>query len=537
MKRRTLLGSFSVLVMVLVTMAALSALPTPSQFELEGNATVEATADWANTVVNGNTGGALATSFIVDGSGNKTIFTGGGSKDINDMTQWKWKDELGGLPDKDNITNAYAAAYANDAGDLTIYFGADRFATAGDAELGFWFFHQRVQAIGGIFVGSDGVTPATHTLGDVFVLVNFSNGGGTATAQVYQWNGSGLTLVDTVTNAKCGSNSDPNVCAITNPGDSPAPWAYTPKSGTPGTFPAVSFFEGGINISAFIQTSVGGCFSSFMAETRASTSLTATQKDFALGEFDTCKLTIAKDCPTVTYDATTNLLNYTSNITVKNEGFGTVFDLTVVDTPTPPGQAATFTQGTLAKNTTATFTHTFSYTPSLTSPNPPSNTATATAAITPGGLQIVDAGTATATCPSVSFDASLTITKTCSSSIEVLNSKLVVAVDVAGTVCNIPPAPGPGAPFPEAIGSVSVSDSPAFEGGTVSLGTLAVNECKPYAAKYYPNVLTVVGGNPSSVPGDQTFSDTAAATGTGVVTGAAKANTATANCPLCPPHQ
>jgi hypothetical protein len=192
MRRHALVGGFSVLVAMLV-MVTLKALPTPSQFELEGNATVEATADWANTVVNGNTGGALATSFIVDGSGNKTIFTGGGSKDINDISSWQWKDQLGGLPDKDNITNAYAAAYANDVtGDLTIYFGADRFATAGDAELGFWFFHQRVQAVGGIFVGADGVTPATHTLGDVFVLVNFSNGGGTATAQVYQWNGSGF---------------------------------------------------------------------------------------------------------------------------------------------------------------------------------------------------------------------------------------------------------------------------------------------------------------------------------------------------------
>jgi hypothetical protein len=338
-----------------------------------------------------------------------------------------------------------------------------------------------------------------------------------------------------VTNAKCGVNSDPNVCAITNTNTVAAPWSYDAKTGEHNQFPAVSFFEGGINISAFINTSVGGCFSSFMAETRSSTSLQATQKDFALGEFDTCKLTISKDCPTVTYDQATNLLTYTSNIAVKNEGFGTVFDLTVVDTPTPPGQAATFTQGTLAKNTTATFTHTFTYTPSLTSPNPPSNTATATAAVNPGGLQIVDAGSATATCPTVSFDASLTITKSCSSSIEVLNSKLVVAVNVAGQVCNIPPAPGPGAPFPEAIGSVSVSDSPAFEGGDISLGTLAVNECKPYTAKYYPSLLTIVGGNASSVPGEQNFTDTAAAQGTGVVTGAAKANTATANCPLCPP--
>jgi hypothetical protein len=514
-------------------LVTLSALPT-SEFELEGNAVVDSppSDDWANTVPTVLAGSEAKTSvFIADGSGNATIFTGGGSKDINDISQWKWKDELGGLPDKDNITNAYAAAYITGS-DLTIYFGADRFATAGDAQLGFWFFHRRIQAVNGIFVEDDGVTPATHTLGDILVLANFSNGGSTVTAQVFQWNGSGLTQVANSTNSKCGVNDNPNVCAITNEGDAVAPWSYVPKAGTPGTFPQVSFFEGGINISAFIQTAAGACFSSFLAETRSSTSENATLKDFALGEFNTCKLDIAKSCDTpVTYDPVTNLLTYTSSITVTNSGFGTLHDVTIVDTPTAPAAPQTFVIPTLAAGASQTVQHAFTYTPSLSTPNPPSNTASATAAVNPGGLQIVDAGSDTATCPQVQFDAALTITKACTSAIEVLNDKLVVAINVSGTVCNIPQAPA----FPEAINGVVVSDTPPFAAGNINLGTLASGDCVNYTAKYYPSLLTLVDGNPSSNPGDQVFTDTAAVTGTGAITGNARANTMSATCPLCPP--
>src|SRR5262245_48413835 len=75
------------------------ALPNNSQFELEGNATVEGPGDdWANTVpAPGPTSEAVAATFVADGSGNSTIFTTGGSKDVNNMDQWQWKDQLGGL--------------------------------------------------------------------------------------------------------------------------------------------------------------------------------------------------------------------------------------------------------------------------------------------------------------------------------------------------------------------------------------------------------------------------------------------------------
>jgi hypothetical protein len=90
------------LCLLIAASAVMLALPTPSQFELEGNAVVDSAPadDWANTVPPppSATSEALASVFVADGSGNATIFTTGGSKDVNDISQWQWKDEAGGLP-------------------------------------------------------------------------------------------------------------------------------------------------------------------------------------------------------------------------------------------------------------------------------------------------------------------------------------------------------------------------------------------------------------------------------------------------------
>ena len=79
---------------------------------------------------------------------------------------WAWKDEAGGLPDKDNLLHAYAARYSTApsaecpvGAGLTscelIYFGSDRFANDGDATQAFWFLQNRVtlgaNSIGGGF--------------------------------------------------------------------------------------------------------------------------------------------------------------------------------------------------------------------------------------------------------------------------------------------------------------------------------------------------------------------------------------------------
>jgi len=116
-------------------------------------------------------------------------FTGGGSKDNNDLNQWQF---ITGnpTPDKANITNGYAAAYTNPVnGHLITYFGLDRRANNGSAQVGFWFFQNPVQLCTdpanqgnctvGTFVDETGA-PGAHAVGDILIQSNFSQGASSA---------------------------------------------------------------------------------------------------------------------------------------------------------------------------------------------------------------------------------------------------------------------------------------------------------------------------------------------------------------------
>ncbi|WIO73176.1 Ig-like domain-containing protein [Porticoccaceae bacterium LTM1] len=274
-------------------------------FELDGNA-VESGApgeDW-ETLYNsgGNDGGTpIAFTGVLDDISPLSIYWQGGSKDINDVSEWNYKD--GSVPDKDDITNAYAAAYINSADngihmedDLIIYFGLDRYANKGDAFAGFWFFRDRV--------GLDGIDAFTgnHMDGDLLVLVEYPQASGAVPEiKVYEWVFNGgdisdhLKLLLTASNAECDGSGGKIACAITNDGDEASPWPYTPKAGSAGTFPFESFYEGGINVSALMRMAGeenSPCFNSFLAETRSSRSETAQLKDFVLGGFPLCQAVI-----------------------------------------------------------------------------------------------------------------------------------------------------------------------------------------------------------------------------------------------------
>ncbi len=144
-------------------------------------------------------GGAIIFSQIIADPAPKSIFDGG-KKDIQDVTSWSWKD--GSVPDKDNLTNAYAAAY-NDSGDLVLYFGADRFANTGDAFMGFWFFKQKVQAM------PDGSFSGHHVAGDTLVLVDYPQG---ANAVPYI----AVVVWDTTCTKADSNDPSPNQCAAAN---------------------------------------------------------------------------------------------------------------------------------------------------------------------------------------------------------------------------------------------------------------------------------------------------------------------------------
>jgi uncharacterized repeat protein (TIGR01451 family) len=261
------------------------------------------------------TGKDLSHAFITDGENGPVdtgIFTTGGSKDTNDTTSWRWTN--GSVPDKDNLLHAYSAVYdvpgkATGVEDQVLFFGADRFANNGDSNIGFWFFQQPVgPQTGGTF------GPGKHTVGDIFVVSAFTQGGAIGTIQVYKWVG-GSSPLQLIFNG--APDPSTGVYGIINTSAQTSPWAYTPKSGTAGTFPTGSFFEGGINLSTF---GLAGCFTTFLAETRSAQTTSAQLKDFVAGNIATCKLT---NTATVTWTGSDGKSHTSTSNTVEIDIAGT----------------------------------------------------------------------------------------------------------------------------------------------------------------------------------------------------------------------
>jgi hypothetical protein len=288
------LAFLSVLLVAALTLPA-SASHDAHRFELDGNAYNGSSSgdDWAIVAPVDHSSTDIVASFVDDGAAppaDTSYFTGGGSKDLNDITAWR--HTTGDVaPEKNEITNAFAVAYRSavdtgqtNVGDLLVYYGLDRFANNGDAQVGFWFFRSSVGLeAGGTFAG-------THTVGDILVLSHFTQGGRVSDVNVFEWVGSGGsdgTLDLLLTANECSSASDDDAaCAIVNQTTTATSWAYTPKFGADGLYPSGSFYEGGINVTRLVPGVQ--CLESFMAETRSSQSVDAQLKDLALGPFDTC---------------------------------------------------------------------------------------------------------------------------------------------------------------------------------------------------------------------------------------------------------
>src|SRR5262249_51213985 len=110
--------------------------PTLGTFELDGNATTQATHDWDqvynDAILNPgqNTSGSISGAvFFKHGpvdSPTDDIFTGGQSTDINDLNQWR--HGTGTVPDASDLADAFAVAYTVPVGGgvnhTVINFGA-----------------------------------------------------------------------------------------------------------------------------------------------------------------------------------------------------------------------------------------------------------------------------------------------------------------------------------------------------------------------------------------------------------------------------
>lgn len=323
-------------------------------FELEGNA-VDDTADdppedWEDIFDDTDT--AEAATFIgqsVEAPGNDvTYFTGGGSKDVNDIPQWLYSP--GDVsPDKDEITDAYAGAYRASNQDLILYFGLDRFAQAGSAQVGFWFFRNSVslKPLNGGSAGFNGVhaaraVPDVIGGGDLLILSDFTKGGKVSNIKVFEWVGDGsgsagnLDLILDPLQALCNGGPADEACAIANDAGIASPWPYTPKAGAAGTIPDGGFFEGNVNLTQLLNGNVG-CFTAFLAETRSSGSATTAQlKDFALGEFALCDIEVTKTTDVAQICNASGAQNITYMYTVTNPG-AVPLEVTLVDDNGTPG--------------------------------------------------------------------------------------------------------------------------------------------------------------------------------------------------------
>lgn len=458
-----LISSAGLLLGVLPLAASAAFTNVRDYFELDGNVSQTGVSldDWSTlnppqlgaSKLSPALGTLVKRTFIADAPSG-SIFTGGGSKDDLDLSGplsgaggWKYKD--GSVPDKDNITNAFAAAY-NVGGDLILYAGADRFDNSGDAFMGFWFFKSSIS------LGAGGGFNGRHTAGDVLVLANFTGGGTTITIQVLEWQANGtLKLIagDNVNSARCGTSVSPLYCGIANTASDTPPWPYTNKSGS-STYLAAQFLEVGINISQVLKQAgddSAPCFSSFMAETRSSSSVSATLKDFVLGGFDVCGVRISKTCETGTVAANNASINYPYSGRITNTGFGVLTNLKLTDTPQAPGVGGSVTVSpdftffncttnaiissggstlaSLAAGSEVCYGSTFNTT------NNGSTNSISVLANTSATTTTADTSP-TATCPVFVFTTGLTATKNCTASLVPSNGLLVVRVDVTGSVTN-----------------------------------------------------------------------------------------------------
>jgi hypothetical protein len=191
-------------------------------------------------------------------------------------------DPINNPLNKDDLLNAYAAlvqvpANAPDnAGDQVLYLGSERDSNNGTSFAGFWLLKDKS-------VGCSGTNnfSGQHTDGDILIVSDYTNGGGTQDVSVYKWVGDDATggpVLDASFNGSiCGPTlTNDDACAIANGGAITTPWSPT-------LHPAETFVETGIDLTTLLGSN-GGCFTNFLAETRSSDVLTATLKDFASGD-------------------------------------------------------------------------------------------------------------------------------------------------------------------------------------------------------------------------------------------------------------
>jgi len=341
------------MVIIAATGGAGAVDPT-GNFELDGNIVPTTKADWQNTNASPHNGFFDATHNVnPDGSSNpvnplpspfsraafvQDFFPGAtqgtvtstkdlstftnGSSDTSDIASWACVG-VNNVTDKGDITNAYTAAYRDTAtGHLIVYFGIEKNSSNGDNNVAIWFLKDGSVKCDNNKVGGSGVNfQGHHQDGDTLLAAAFTNGGANPTIKEYKWVGGASGHLDTAnvnTGTKCGSSTNPNLCAITNLNQPLAPpWPTWTKSGS--GVPSLQFYEGGADLTALTGEK---CFARFLANTRASQSETSALYDFATQSFPTCNpsTTVTASPTTGSPEVVVAGQNVTFSWTEKNDG-------------------------------------------------------------------------------------------------------------------------------------------------------------------------------------------------------------------------
>jgi hypothetical protein len=508
--------------------------------------------DWSD-IFNGNAG-TPATAFVTDSfnlsNSSDDSFLGTATKDTMDISQWAWN--FHNVQDKDDIEHAFAAAYTLANGDTAIYAGMDRFANNGDSTAGFWFVQDSTfDLCTGPGQGSSGPNPACtangtfaghHQIGDMLIVSDFSIGGAVSTINIFLWNGTSIPSTpnaslspapcDLLTgSAKLCGVVDNSVSGLVPTGG----WGFLDKKGNSAYLPG-EFLEIGVDLNFIFPNGIP-CFSRFFAETRSSTSVSASLSDLTKPvSFPFCAATITKACGTAALQQNTgapDTILYTFSGTIKNTGLGNLFSPTLTDTP-PSGVVVPNTLSEslgalpdtcngspcLKHNDTVNYTGSFQTNAVLGSGVVNHADATLFTSATDGSpVKATDANDAThtkigadwplnpngtQTCTPV-LQATLALTKCCQTTLVSQGAELVVQIAVSGHVCSTNSGAGT-----VDITGVTVTDDHA---GTLSLSstTLEPGACATFSKTYNPSSATSIAPGPLGTT-VATFTDTVSVT-------------------------
>jgi hypothetical protein len=243
---------------------------------------------------------SLSTTFC---TGDDTTFATG-SKDTLDISGWACNHD-NNVNSKIDIMNAYAAQYINPTADANgkhhtiLYFGLEKNKDNGTNDVGFWFIQGNANC-----TAPPNTHPSwtgAHTVGDVLVVSEFTNGGGVSNITAYRWVGGSNPLVQIGTAGDCKTSLGQDaMCATTNSGAKPfntaidTPWLTADATlgvGKTGKVVPPDFFEGGIDLTQAFANSgstAPSCFSTFIGDTRSSNVTGSTLFDYARGTFGQC---------------------------------------------------------------------------------------------------------------------------------------------------------------------------------------------------------------------------------------------------------